>query len=52
LNHAREFGLDEQLVLDYFGEPDDWDSVIAFTHIGGESKDLEAPPLFPYISTA
>ena len=48
---ANEFGLDPQSVLDYFGKPDYWDTICGITHIHGESIVLEAPPLFPYIST-
>ena len=47
---TTEFGLDRQWVLDHFGEPDYWDSTCCFTEIDGESKVLEALPLFPYIS--
>jgi len=49
---AREFGLDPQRVLDYFGKPDYWDSTCGITHIHDECIVLEAPPLFPYISAA
>jgi len=53
LKHAGNFGLLDQQVLDYFGEPDHWDSTCGITPIdGGESIVLEAPPLFPYISAA
>jgi len=45
-----KFGLDRQRVLDYFGQPDHWDSISSISmHDGSE---LEAPPLFPYISAA
>jgi len=53
LHHARKFGLLDRQILDYFGEPDYWDSVCGITPVdGGESIVLKASPLFPYISAA
>jgi len=50
LEHAKKFDLLDQQVLDYFGEPDYWDSTCNITLIDGQSKTLKALPLFPYIS--
>ena len=52
LNDAEKFGLDERLILDCFGEPDDWESVCGIVYDGTGSKVVRAPSLFPYISTA
>jgi len=45
LSDAKKFGLDERLILDCFGKPDDWESIYG---IG----TMKAPSLFPYILTA
>ena len=53
LGREGDVGLDPELVWKYYGEPDDWDSVMAWVPIrpkGDERKTLKARDMFPYIS--
>ena len=42
--------LDEMLVWDNYGEPDDWDPVMAFMNKGGEQVTVEAKDQFAFMS--
>ncbi|GJJ06695.1 hypothetical protein Clacol_000890 [Clathrus columnatus] len=48
-------GMDWKFAWKHFGEPDDWDPIMAFRGKDPESKEvmvLEARDMFPYISSA
>jgi hypothetical protein len=53
LGRAGDAGLDPDLVWEHYGEPDDWDSIVASMpmHVGGEvRRTIQARNMFPYIS--
>ena len=51
---GRDIGLDAELVWQYFGEPDEWDPVVAWitTPDGEGSRTVtNRKSMFPYISS-
>ena len=50
LGHGGEVGLDPDLVLDYYGEPDEWDVVVGFIYGPGRRlKIFKNRNIFPFI---
>ena len=42
--------MDKELVWDYYGEPDDWDPILAFTRRGEEHITIRAKDRFAFIT--
>jgi hypothetical protein len=55
LGREGNSGLDRDLVWEHYGEPDDWDSIVASmsVHVGDPVNRLvHARNMFPYISSS